>query len=117
MLLSTRWPKCTDPDNEDDDNDNDDDNDDDDEHNVRIPVFVTWEEVSSELTGEKLSSSAFDVDGRIGPDERKAGLVWSDLVSICVDTNAENLSVSVIGLLVVAPNEWDGDGEAVVARI
>lgn len=113
MLPSTRWPKCTDPDNEDDD----DDNDDGDEDNVRIPVFVTWEEVSSELTGEKLSSSAFDVDGRIGPDERKAGLVWSDLVSMCVDTNAENLSVSVIGLLVVAPNEWDGDGEAVVAPI
>lgn len=30
---------------------------------------------------------------------------------MCVDTNVENLSVSVMGLFVVAPNEGEGDGD------
>ena len=68
-------------------------------------------EISSELTGKELSSSAVDVDSRIGPDECKASIVWSDLVSMCVDTNVENLSVCVMGLFVVAPNEGEGDGD------
>ena len=76
-----------------------------------IPVFTTWLEISSELTGKELSSSAVDVDSRIGPDECKAGIVWSDLVSMCVDTNVENLSVCVAWLFVVAPNEGEDDGD------
>ena len=78
-----------------------------------IPVFITWLEISSELTGKKLSSSAVDVDGRIGPAECKTGLVWSELVSTCFDTNVENLSVCFVGLPVVASNEGEGDGEVV----
>ena len=78
-----------------------------------IPVFITWLEISSELTGKKLSSSAVGVDGRIGPAECKTGLVWSELVSTCFDTNVENLSMCFVGLLVVASNEGEGDGEVV----
>ena len=77
-----------------------------------IPVFI-WLEISSELTGKKLSSSAVDVDGRIGPAECKTGLVWSELVSKCFDTNVENLSVCFVGLPVVASNEGEGAGEVV----
>ena len=40
-----------------------------------IPVFTTLLEISSELTGKELSSSAVDVDSKIGPDECKAGVV------------------------------------------
>ena len=76
-----------------------------------IPVFTTWLEISSELTGKELSSSAVDVDSRIGPDECKASIVWSDLVSMCVDTNDENLPVWVAVLCVVAPNEGEGNGD------
>ena len=76
-----------------------------------IPVFTMLLEISSELTGKELSSSAVDVDSRIGPDECKASIVWSDLVLMCVDTNVENLSVCVMGLFVVAPNEGEGDGD------
>ena len=79
--------------------------------NFGIPVFTIWLEISPELTGKELSSSAVDVDSRIGPDECKASIVWSDLVSMCVDTNVENLSVCVMGLFVVAPNEGEGDGD------
>lgn len=78
-----------------------------------IPVFITWSEISSELTGKKLSSSAVDDEGRIGPAECKTGLVWSELVSTCFDTNVENLSMCFVGLLVVASNEGEGDGEVV----
>lgn len=74
-----------------------------------IPVLTTWLEISSELTGKELSSSAVDVDDRIGLVERKAGLVWSDLVSTCADTNVENTPVCVAGLLVVAPGEGEGN--------
>ena len=76
-----------------------------------IPVFTTWLEISPELTGKELSSSAVDVDSRIGPDECKVSIVWSDLVSMCVDTNDENLPVWVAVLCVVAPNEGEGDGD------
>ena len=76
-----------------------------------IPVFTTWLEISSKLTGKELSSSTVDVDSRIGPDKCKASIVWSDLVSMCVDTNDENLLLCVVVLFVVAPNEGEGDGD------
>ena len=40
-----------------------------------IPVFTMLLEISSELTGKELSSSAVDVDSRLGPDECKASIV------------------------------------------
>lgn len=72
---------------------------------VWIPVYITWLLTSSELTDKRLSTSVFNVNGRIDLDVRKAGLVSRDLVPMC-----ENFSVSVVGILVMTSKEGDGDG-------
>ena len=72
---------------------------------VWIPVYITWLVTSSELTDKRLSTSAFNVNGRIDLDVRNAGLVWRDLVPMC-----ENFPVCVVWILVMTSKEGDGDG-------
>ena len=72
---------------------------------VWIPVLITWLVTSSELTGKRLSTSVFNVNGRIDLDVRNAGLVWRDLVPTC-----ENFLVCVVWILVMTSKEGDGDG-------
>ena len=72
---------------------------------VWIPVYITWLVTSSELTGKRLSTSVFNVNGRIDLDVRNAGLVWRDLVPMC-----ENFPVCVVWILVMTSKEGDGDG-------
>ena len=72
---------------------------------VWIPVLITWLVTSSELTGKRLSTSVFNVNGRIDLDVRNAGLVWRDLVPMC-----ENFLVCVVWILVMTSKEGDGDG-------
>ena len=72
---------------------------------VWIPVYITWLVTSSELTGKRLSTSVFNVNGRIDLDVRNAGLVWRDLVPMC-----KNFPVCVVWILVMTSKEGDGDG-------
>ena len=72
---------------------------------VWIPVLITWLVTSSELTGKRLSTSVFNVNGRIDLDVHNAGLVWRDLVPMC-----ENFLVCVVWILVMTSKEGDGDG-------
>ena len=72
---------------------------------VWIPVYITWLVTSSELTDKRLSTSVFNVNGRIDLDVHKAGLVLRDLVPMC-----ENFLVCVVWILVMTSEEGDGDG-------
>ena len=72
---------------------------------VWIPVYITWLVTSSELTDKRLSTSVFNVNGRIDLDVCNAGLVWRDLVPMY-----KNFLVCVVWILVMTSKEEDGDG-------